>query len=116
MKRVKAVSDQLATTAGGVLLYTVPAGKVFTVTAAHVVNTSATASVLLNIWLVATGGATTDAEALKIDGYAVENTKKKGEGIGELLVQTLEAGDMIYANADTATALTLTISGIEEAV
>lgn len=114
MKRIKAVSHQIATTAGGTSYYTVPAGKVFTVTAAHVINTSATASVTLEVWFVNSGGATTDPGALKVNAYGVANTKLKGEGLPELLVQTLEAGDQIFARADTATALTLTISGIEE--
>lgn len=100
-------SADLATTAGGTLLYTAPAGQRVTVTKATLTNHTA-ASDTFTVWILPSGiGATADVYRI-IDTRAIPG--RATYDLAELRSQTLNSGDSIWAVAGTATTLSIRIN------
>ena len=78
-----------------------------TIDAATVFNNSASASIVLEVWLFTSGG--TAVEATKVDHITV-GTETRANITG-LINQAVPSGGAVHLKAGTATELTVTISG-----
>jgi len=98
-------------------LYTVPAGKKATITAIHACNTD-TATKYFSAHLVQNGGAVADATAMAKLQKLVGTSDATGGGTWdwEIPLPLNTVGDKISGIQETATAITVTIIGFEEAV
>lgn len=91
------------------LMYTAPSNTTVVVKSATVCETT-DAAITLDLWIVESGGSAADANLLYND-LAV--SAKATVDLSSLVNKVLQAGDMIYAQASTASALSLHLSGSE---
>ena len=89
--------------------YTTPANSIVYVTRGVITNTD-TATRLVTIYVVRSGGSTTDAELL-VDARPVGASKSLP--VPELAGLVLEDGDLIRAFADATNVVNFTLSGLQ---
>lgn len=89
------------------LIYTAPSNTTVVIKSASICETT-NAAITVDMWIVESGGSAADANLLYND-LAV--SAKATIDLSSLVNKVLQAGDMIYAQASTASALTLHISG-----
>lgn len=98
-------------------LYTVPSGKKATITAIHAVNTNS-ATKYFSIHIKQNGDSVADDVAIIKTAKLVGTGDSAGGGIlsFEIPIPLNTVGDVISGIQETATAITITIIGYEEAV
>ena len=97
----KLAQGQAATTVA--VVYTVPASTTAMVKQIHIANTSG-ATVTIKLWQSGTADANIILPAVTLDGGEF------GQFDGNLLMET---ADTLQAESDTATAVTITVYGLE---
>jgi hypothetical protein len=93
-------------------VYTAPAGRVVTIASVDLVNTTSSAATA-RIDRVPAGSSDGTTKEVFNGSVAANSTVTLPTGLGNEELCVLEAGDRLYVSAGTASAIDITINGIE---